>query len=65
VCCGGQKLVQIPRMALGPIPGTDLGPDEVGTMLGWATCRVCQGRGWTWGRTATPGNTDAPTDGGT
>lgn len=58
-------------MALGPIPGTDLGPDEVGTLLGWATCRVCKGRGWVWMSIVPPeatpsgGNTDDPTNGGT
>ncbi len=54
VGCGGEKIVPVARMALGPIPGTDLGPGQVGTLLGWATCRVCHGRGWTWTGIASP-----------
>jgi hypothetical protein len=48
VGCGGERLVQVPRMAVGPIRGTDLAADEIGTVLGLATCRICDGRGWVW-----------------
>jgi hypothetical protein len=53
--CGGDGLVQVPRKAVGPIPGTDLDGDEVGTILGWSMCRVCKGRGWIWVDIAAPG----------
>jgi hypothetical protein len=55
ITCGGEKLVQVLRMAVGPIRGTELAADEVGTVLGWSTCRVCRGRGWVWMRAA-PGD---------
>ena len=48
VACAGTGEVQMPRTALGPIPGTDLAPDQLGTLLGWGKCRVCRGRGWVW-----------------